>query len=113
MTRLSRRSFTRSCFAATGAVLGMPAFVRGQNLNNKLNVAVIGVGGRGGASLGAAARSENVTVLCDVNEGPVNAAAQKHPQARREKDLRRVYDLMNFGGTKHTEGQRASAQATD
>ena len=92
MTRLSRRSFTRSCFAATGAVLGMPALVRGQNLNNKLNVAIIGVGGRGGASLGAAARSENVTVLCDVNEGPVNAAAQKHPQARREKDLRRVFD---------------------
>lgn len=34
-------------------------------------------------------------------------------EAMPEDDLRRVYDLMNFGGTKHTEDQRASAQATD
>ena len=27
-------------------------------------------------------------------------------------ELRRIYDLMNFGGTAHTEDQRASTQAT-
>jgi predicted dehydrogenase len=88
----SRRDFARTCFAASGAVLGMPALVRGQHLNNKLNVAVIGVGGRGGASLGAVAKTENVTVLCDVNTRAMDGAGVKHPQARKIADLRRVFD---------------------
>lgn len=59
--------------------------------NDKLDVAVIGVGGRGGANLGAMA-GENVVALCDVNESPVLNAAKKWPQAKRYRDLRRVFD---------------------
>lgn len=80
--------------ASGAAVLGAPAIVRGQNLNDRLNIAVIGVGGRGGGNL-ASVSSENIVVLCDVNENAVNAAAAKHTKARKIRDLRKVYDFEN------------------
>ena len=50
-TALSRRQFTRTLLTAAGAIGVAPAFLRGQNLNNKLNIAIIGAGGRGGGNL--------------------------------------------------------------
>src|SRR5215467_4738018 len=85
---ITRREFVRGALAA-GLVSGAPAFLRGQNLNNKLNIAFIACGGRANASLaeltvvpgrnpgkGRKAEDsaagphpdENVTVICDVNE---------------------------------------------
>src|SRR6187397_1544784 len=57
MTRyLSRRRFLTSSAAGIAAstfLAGAPAFLRGRDLNNKLNIAAIGVGGRGGGNLGS------------------------------------------------------------
>src|SRR5438874_13527589 len=85
---MTRREFVSRALAA-GLVSGAPAFLRGQNLNNKLNIAFIACGGRANASLAELTLSpgrsrdqgsrkadpaagphpdENVTVLCDVNE---------------------------------------------
>jgi len=44
---LTRREFSRRALASAGAILAAPAFLRGQNLNDKLNIAIIGSGGRG------------------------------------------------------------------
>jgi len=88
----SRRRFLIGATAATaGAALGFPALLRGQSLNNKLNIAVIGCGGRGGSNL-ADVSSENIVALCDVNENNLNAAAQKYPQARKFIDFRKLYE---------------------
>jgi predicted dehydrogenase len=70
---------------------GAPAFLRGRNLNDKLNIACIGVGGRGASNL-AGVSGENIVVLCDVSQNAVDKAAEKHPQARKFSDFRRVYD---------------------
>jgi len=89
--RLTRRQFTRAATAAAlGAVAG-PSILRAQNLNGKLNIAMIAVGGRGGANLGGVS-SENVVALCDVNEASVNRAAKAHPKAKKFVDFRRVFD---------------------
>jgi predicted dehydrogenase len=72
-------------------VLAAPAFLRGQNLNDKLNIAIIGAGGRGGSNTGAVS-SENIVALCDVNEKNLNAAAAKHPKARTAVDFRDIFD---------------------
>ncbi len=90
--RWSRRTFLQHSAAATGAaVFSAPAFLRGRNLNDKLNIAIIGSGGRGGANL-RSVESENIVTLCDVNEASLHFAAQRHPQARQVVDFRRVYD---------------------
>ncbi len=87
---LTRRQFTKKTFA-TAAMISVPAFLRGQNLNSKLNLAFLGSGGRGGANIKACA-SENITVLCDVDEKRLDASAAPYPQARKVVDFRKVFD---------------------
>ena len=89
---LSRRSFLKSTAVATGvATVGAPAIVRGQNLNEKLDLAIIGAGGRGAGNWNAL-HTENVTVACDVDETKLAVAKKRAPKARQEADFRKVYD---------------------
>jgi predicted dehydrogenase len=90
MARVTRRQFHQATLAA-GATLAAPAFLRGQNLNSKLNIAVIATGGRGGGNL-ASVSSENIVALCDVNARNLDSAAAKHPKARKFADFRKVFD---------------------
>ena len=106
---LTRREFVGGALAAAGAVAGAPAFLRGQNLNSKLDIAFIACGGRALASLseltiapgrGSAANAgphpdENVVVICDVDQNAIDAAAMRFPQAQKFNDLRRVFDNPN------------------
>src|SRR5438552_1496543 len=84
---MNRRRITRRTFlAAAGATVAAPAFVRARSLN-KLNIAVIGTGGRGASNL-AGVSSENIVALCDVNAKALDAAAAKHPgAAAKYKDI--------------------------
>jgi predicted dehydrogenase len=88
---LSRRQFLTRAAAGGVVAVASPAIVRGRHLNDKLNLAIIGAGGRGADNLRGVS-SENVVILCDVNEANLNAAAESHPRARRVVDFRRVYD---------------------
>ena len=90
----TRRQFGRRLAAASVAAFAAPAVVRGRNLNEKLNIAIIGSGGRGGANLQGVA-SENIVVLCDVYDAAVERAASRHPQAKKFRDFRKVYDHAN------------------
>jgi predicted dehydrogenase len=91
MRRTSRRKFLQSSTALASAVFAAPAIVSGRDLNEKLNIAAIGVGGRGGSNLGSVG-GETIVAVCDVNEGNLNGAAGKHPKARKEKDFRKIFD---------------------
>src|SRR5882672_11279713 len=113
---ITRREFVGRTLAI-GIISGAPAFLRGENLNNKLNIAFIGCGGRANASLAeltvipgrsrneasrkAATAAEglhpdgNVTVLCDVNDSALDSASQRYPKAKKFTDLRRVFDRPN------------------
>ena len=86
-----RRFLGAASTLTTSAVLGFPAILRARSPGESLNVAVIGVGGRGGSNL-AEMGGENVVALCDVNERNLNSAAQRHPQAKKFVDYRRLYD---------------------
>jgi len=90
--RTSRRHFLKSSAIGAAALsCAAPAVIRGQNLNERLNIAVIGTGGRGGSNL-RSVETENIAVLCDVDEHNLNAAAMKHPDARKVIDFRNVFD---------------------
>src|SRR6058998_1904720 len=101
--RITRREFVGRTLMTAGVIGGAPALSRGQNLNNKLNIAFIACGGRASASLneltivpGAKASQgrdgrggttatgpsaphpdENVVVLCDVNQAALESASQR------------------------------------
>src|SRR5256885_16472111 len=120
--RMTRREFVGRTLTTAAAIAAAPAILRGQNLNNKLNIAFIACGGRANASLaeltivpgaagargrrpnaqipnaeiqGAAHPDENVTVLCDINQDALDAAAARYPKAKKVTDLRRVVDPPN------------------
>jgi len=93
-SKASRRGFLKAAAAASAAILGAPAIVSGLNLNSKLNIAIIGAGGRGGSNMGSVS-SEYITALCDVYEPSLAKAAEKHPNARKETDFRKIFDNAN------------------
>ena len=90
MTILSRRKFLA---ASTAVAITAPNIVRGRSMNDKLNIACIGVGGRGGNNLAEMA-NENIVAICDVNGKTLDAVANKYPQAKTFRDFRKLYDEM-------------------
>ncbi|MDB5351717.1 MAG: iolG 12 [Planctomycetota bacterium] len=89
--RSSRRQFGRHLAGTAIATFAAPAFLRARNLNEKLNVACIGVGGRGGSNLQGVS-SENIVAVCDVFGPTVDRVAASYPKARKFQDFRKVYD---------------------
>lgn len=59
--------------------------------NEKLNIGIIGCGGRGADNM-QGVQSENIVALCDVDTVRAEAAARKHPQAKRYQDFREMLD---------------------
>ena len=91
----SRRAFVQSVAGAGAAsLLSMPAFTY-KNIvgaNDRLNIGVIGVGGRGAGDLAGVA-GENIVALCDVSETTLNAAANGFPQAKKFFDYRELLEM--------------------
>jgi len=58
-----------------------------------LNIAVIGVGGRGKANWSACS-NENIVAFCDVDENRAAEGFNTFPNSRRFKDFRKMFDEM-------------------
>ena len=105
-TRFSRREFIKTT-AASSAILGFPAITHSKSPNGKLNVGLIGVGGRGGSHV-KACRYEDIVALCDVNANSLKGALRTAPEARTYKDLRDFFgklddiDAVVVATTEHT-----------
>jgi len=90
---INRRTALKAGAAALTAPYFVPAHAFGAN--EKLNIGVIGVGGRGAGDL-AAVSTESIVALCDVDEKRLGAAAQRHPGAKTYYDYRRLLDQENL-----------------
>ena len=91
VSRITRRQFHRAALAAAAGSIVAPALLRGRGLNEKLNIAIIGAGGRGTADTQEVA-SENIVALCDVNAHALHSASVKFPEAKTFSDFRKVFD---------------------
>ncbi|CAN5440570.1 Gfo/Idh/MocA family oxidoreductase [soil metagenome] len=106
---MKRRRFLATSSTAATAALGFPAITSARSPNAKLNIAAIGVGGRGGHNLEQVAGSETVVALCDVNTQNLAAAAGRHPDAKTYAAFRELYadsnldfDAVVVSTTEHT-----------
>lgn len=97
MPRLSRRHFLYGTLlagavprAGFGSVPSLKALGY-QSPNEKLNIAVVGAGGRGQSGLSGCA-TENIVALADVDWVRAAPAFQQHPQAAKHKDFRQMLD---------------------
>jgi hypothetical protein len=59
--------------------------------NEKLNIAAIGVGGKGRSDVDTC-NSENIVALCDVDWDGAADAFQSYPKAKKYKDFRKMLD---------------------
>lgn len=97
-SHLNRRRFLQKTALAMAGVSVVPSALlglRGQTPpSRKLNIACIGVGGRGRANL-SELDGENIVALCDVDSKRAEAAFAKHPKARTFQDFRKMFDAMS------------------
>ena len=88
---LSRRQFIyASALAASSLTLGgcaSPQRVNYKSPNDKLNVGIIGVGGKGEVDSDGLS-SENIVALCDVDSNTLAKGAKRWPNARQYRDYR-------------------------
>ena len=95
---MARRIDRRQALAASAASLGYfhlaPAVsaARVPRANEKLRVAGIGVGGKGGSDIDQAGNLMDVVALCDVDDGMLAPKQKKWPEAKVFKDYRKIFD---------------------
>lgn len=95
--KTNRRSFIKQTAVAVAGISIVPRHVLGQGFippSDKLNIAVIGGGGKGYSdainvwSNGAS----NIAAICDVDWNRANKAFEKFPLAKKYKDYRKLFD---------------------
>jgi predicted dehydrogenase len=91
---ITRRRFVQQAALAGAALAGAPAFVSSRAPAEKLNIVLIGCGGRGGDNMGQML-GENIVALCDVQEANLQQAAAIAPKAKLFRDFRKLYDDVN------------------
>jgi len=95
--RMTRRGFIRDA-ALGGAgvvILANSNSVRTYAANEKLNVALIGCGGRGKWYADVIPKQANLVALCDVNESKATATYREHPETPKFHDFREMLDKMS------------------
>ncbi len=99
MSKITRRRFVQSSLAASAAVAIAPRLGRAQSANEKLGVAVVGAGGRGGSHIGNWLEDSRTEILyiVDVDEsaGVKRCDAIEKQQGSRPTfvtDMRKAFD---------------------
>ncbi len=92
-TTITRRRFMKSAALTGTAIMGFPGILRAGRPSEKLNIVIIGCGGRGAANM-KEMLGENIVALCDVCEPNLLKAAQKAPNAKQFRNFRKLYDEL-------------------
>jgi predicted dehydrogenase len=88
----TRRKFLGISASLTASLaFGSRAATRKLSENDKLNIGIIGAGGRGWDNL-QGVKSENIVALCDVDDVTAAQAYKAYPDAKRYKDFRKMLD---------------------
>jgi predicted dehydrogenase len=97
---MSRRTNRRQFIQQTGLagigfwVAGGITLGAGKAANEKLNIACIGVGGKGGSDTDQAGNNGNIVALCDIDDNTLGKKAEKFAKAKKYNDFRKMFDEM-------------------
>lgn len=96
--KFSRRSFLATSATAAAGITILPSnVVAGLGYkapSDKLNIAAVGIGGMGHSNINHL-KSENIVALCDVDWKYAAKTFSEHPNAKKYKDWRVMYDEMS------------------
>lgn len=92
---MDRRAFLKGTISGGGSlVILRSGSARTYKANERVNVALIGVAGRGSWFVGCMPNMANVVAMCDVDDYRAKRAYADHPKAKKFKDFRRMLDVM-------------------
>ena len=101
MSSFTRRQFLRRTSVALGAAaISFPYVGRVLGANDRINLACIGVGGKGDSDSNDASKcGANIVAICDVDKNNLskkaNEFATKFPDLKQFQDYRKMLDEMN------------------
>jgi predicted dehydrogenase len=93
----SRRRFMQGAAATAAAgfwVWNQRAYAESKSPNEKLNIAWIGVGGKGGGDVDQAGQVGKVVAICDVDDKILANKAEKFPDAEQFADYREMIEKL-------------------
>jgi len=93
-TKTSRRKFLQNSSLAAAGFMIVPRYVLGRGYkspSDKLNIAIVGCGGRGEAHV-EALQGENIVAFCDVDDSRAASSYELMPKVARFKDFRKMLD---------------------
>jgi len=95
---ITRRTFLGTTGAVAAGLTILPSSVvsgLGRKApSDKLNIAVVGIGGMGNSNLKNVSGTENIVALCDVDWGYSKKVFAANPNAKAYWDWRKMYDEM-------------------
>ena len=91
--KVSRRSFLGAAAAFTIVPRRVLGGARSIPASEKLNIAGVGIGGRGAGDLNEVG-TENIVALCDVDDKYAAKTFEKYPNAKRYRDFRKMLDTQ-------------------
>jgi len=111
-TRTRRQFLQQSVMAGAGLWMAACRTIpKRRSPNEKLNIGVVGVSGRGAANLKGVA-DEAIVALCDADENRATNARHLFPQAKFYTDFRRMLDQKNIDAVVVSTPDHTHAPAT-
>ncbi|MGE3776495.1 MAG: Gfo/Idh/MocA family oxidoreductase, partial [Pirellulaceae bacterium] len=104
MIHTNRRRFLKSSLAVTASTLAAPAFLRARNLNSRIRVVVVGMGGRSAAHAQSLVELEQegrvgveLAGVCDCDQSKLHLALRTWSDRAGHRltgydDMRQVFD---------------------
>ena len=96
---VERRDFLKASamVAGMGVWVATGQRVKGveeQSANERINVASIGVGGKGDGDCEQVAKHGNLVAICDVDAKTLGKKGERHPKAQQFADFREMFDKL-------------------
>lgn len=90
---ITRRRFLETSAAAAALAASVPE-VFSKSPNEKLNIACVGVGGRGRSDFNGV-KSQNIVAICDIDDRNLESCARQVPKAQKFNDYRKMLDKVH------------------
>ncbi len=91
-----RRFIQETAVAGLGfwAAGGVALAADGKAANDQVQIACVGVGGKGESDLNGAAKSGKIVAICDIDDNTLDKRASQYPEAQKFNDYREMLDKL-------------------
>lgn len=108
----TRRSFLCQIGAAAFAAPIARSPLSAALANEKVNIACIGIGGKGASDLAETSVGHNIVAICDIDEQRLGQAGERFPDAKRYTDWRKLLEQGDIDAVTVSTPDHTHAPAT-